>query len=291
VTLPGVPPYTGYPMFRSPNALGEALKEAGFDLLVTANNHSADGRLIGVNGTLDCLDGLDVAHTGTFRNAAERDALYPLMFYRKGMKLAMLNYTYDTNGMPIPEPTVINLIDTVQIAKDLALALSVQPDFIIVVMHWGLEYQTKESPDQRKQAEFLLRNGADIVIGSHPHVVQPIKEIQTTTADGQTVRGLVVYSMGNFISNQNKPETDGGMMFTMQLIKTDGEPRARMINPGFIPVWRYIKGEKTAKPAYFALPDTQAARAIVDAPSAIKMQAYFEKVRKRLANVPEVRYE
>ena len=204
VTLPGVPPYTGYPMFRSPNAVAEALKDAGFDMLVTANNHSADGRLIGVTGTLDVLDSLGMMHTGTFRDQNEKQSLYPLLAYRKGMKIAILNYTYDLNGMPIPPPTAINLIDTVQMREDLAIAASVQPDFTIVVMHWGLEYQTKESPDQRKIADFLLRHGTDIVIGSHPHVVQPIRE--ETAGEHSAV---VVYSMGNFISNQNQPETDG----------------------------------------------------------------------------------
>ena len=290
LTLPGQPPYTGYPMFRSPNAVAEALYDAGFDLLVTANNHSADGRLLGLNGTLNCLDSLALMHTGTFRNANERASLYPLLFYRKGIKIAMLNYTYDLNGMPMPDPGVINLIDTVQIRDDLEAAASVQPDFTIVVMHWGLEYQTKESPDQRKQADFLLRNGADIVIGSHPHVVQPIKLETIVDGTGKTKSGLVVYSMGNFISNQNKPETDGGIMFTMQLVKDDQAPKARVVSTGFIPVWRYIKGEKTAKPSYLAMPDTEYARSHIDAASQVKMDAYLVKVRKRLANVQELRF-
>jgi poly-gamma-glutamate capsule biosynthesis protein CapA/YwtB (metallophosphatase superfamily) len=290
VTLPGIPPYTGYPMFRSPKALAESLKDAGFDMLVTANNHSADGRLVGVTGTLDALDSLGLMHTGTFRNKSERQSLYPLLFYRKGIKIALLNYTYDLNGMPIPPPTAINLIDTLQIGEDLALAASVKPDYTIVVMHWGLEYQTKESPEQRRQANFILRHGADIIIASHPHVVQPIKEETVTLPDGQTKTGLVVYSMGNFISNQNKPETDGGIFFTMKLTKAPNQAKAQLVETGYIPIWRYIKNPTSAKPRYLVIPDTKEARTVVDTASQAKMDGYFEKIRRRLANITEIRY-
>ena len=104
LTLPGKPPYTGYPQFRSPESLANDLLDTGFDLLVTANNHSNDGHLLGVTNTLDVLDRVGLQHTGTFRNAAERTALYPLMVYEGDARIVFLNYTYGTNGIPTPAP-------------------------------------------------------------------------------------------------------------------------------------------------------------------------------------------
>lgn len=254
LTLPGKPPYSGYPMFRSPDALAHALKEAGFDILVTANNHSNDARGPGVKRTLETVRELGFQQTGTFKDARDRSQTYPLMVYKNGFKLALLNYTYDTNGIPTEAPTVVNRIDTALMAADLAEARARKPHYIIAVMHWGVEYQLKENAEQQRLARFLIRNGADMVIGAHPHVVQPIKKERVKMPDGSHKEALVVYSMGNFISNQKQPNTDGGIVFRVDLLKTKGSPEVRIGRSGYLPVWRYIHRPAQGKVTYYALP-------------------------------------
>ncbi len=254
LTLPGKPPYSGYPMFRSPDELADALKDAGFDIMVTANNHSNDSRGMGVTNTLQTLRDKGFMQTGTFKNQRDRDAFYPLMVYKNGFKLAILNYTYGTNGVPTEAPTIVNLLDTAQIRADLKEAVARKPHFIIVITHWGLEYQLKENDEQRSLAKFLIRNGADMIIGSHPHVVQPIKTERVKMPDGTTKEAIVAYSLGNFISNQQQPNTDGGIMFQVDLLKTKGSTEVRIGNSGYIPIWRYIHKSKEGKSTYYALP-------------------------------------
>ena len=258
LTLPGKPPYTGYPMFRSPDALAEALKNAGFDVLVTANNHSNDARGTGVISTVRALDRLKLSHTGTFADARERDTQYPLILSKNGFRLALLNYTYGTNGVPTDSPTIVNLIDKTSIAADLEKAKSLRPHYIIAFMHWGLEYQLNENAEQRDVSAFLARNGADLVIGSHPHVVQPVRQEQTFTPESPDKNVVVVYSLGNYISNQLKPHTDGGIMFEVELLKKEGADKAETGKNGIIPVWRYIHKDSTGKTTYFAVPIARA---------------------------------
>ncbi|MEL7120753.1 MAG: CapA family protein [Bacteroidota bacterium] len=240
VTLPGDPPYKGYPQFRSPDDLALALRYAGFDLLVTANNHSNDARKKGVVNTIQTLHDYGFYHTGTFRNEEERSAFYPLIVYRNNFKLAFLNYTYGTNGIPTSAPTVVNLIDEAQMKSDLAQAKALSPDFIIVMMHWGLEYQLNESSKQRRLTDSLFTWGGDLVIGAHPHVVQPIKKVEYKRAN-QLDSGYVAFSLGNFISGQRKRYTDGGIMYELTLRKDELDQKARVINQNYIPVWRYIE--------------------------------------------------
>lgn len=293
LTLPGKAPYTGYPMFRSPDALAEALKDAGFDIIVTANNHSNDSRGAGLVSTIETLRDLGFQQTGTFKNQRDRDAFYPLMVYKNGFKLALLNYTYGTNGVPTTPPTIVNLIDTVQIARDLAEARARKPHFIIVVMHWGLEYQLTENAEQRSQADFLIRHGADLIIGAHPHVVQPIRTETATLPDGTRKQAIVVYSLGNFISNQKQPGTDGGILFQVSLLHRKGVPYAEVGGCGYIPVWRYIEKKANGKVNFYALPAGKYERnpdAKPDLPLSAQnaMMKFVESVRKRLKGWWEV---
>jgi poly-gamma-glutamate synthesis protein (capsule biosynthesis protein) len=287
LTLPGKPPYNGYPMFRSPDALAEALKDAGFDILVTANNHSNDSRGKGLVSTINTLRSSGFQQTGTFKNAADRSASYPLMVYKNNFKLAFLNYTYGTNGVPTDPPTIVNLIDTAQIAKDLAEARARKPHFIVAVMHWGLEYQLSENEEQRRLAKFLIRNGADMVIGAHPHVVQPIRTEEAVKPNGTVKEAIVVYSLGNFISNQQQPHTDGGILFQVDLLKQKGSPRVTVANPGIIPLWRYVHKPAAGKSTFYALPVARMERNPDLIPDMAgdarnKMRQYAENLRKRL---------
>lgn len=181
VTLPGSWPYTGFivaPIFKSPDALAEALKDAGFDVLTTANNHSNDSQRKGINNTIETLKKLNIYQTGTFKNAEDRALRYPLIVHQNHISLAFLNYScVGTNYIPTLKPTIVNLFDTVKIKNDFIAARNLKADFIIVLIHWGIEHNINESNDQILQAEFLARQGADIIVGMHPHVVQPIRQI------------------------------------------------------------------------------------------------------------------
>lgn len=248
LTMPGEEPYLGYPMFRCPEELATALRLAGFDLMMTANNHSNDSGAPGVINTIEVLEESGFYHTGTFQSREAMDAYYPLIVYKKGFKLALLNYTYSTNGIRTRYPAVVNPIDSAQISEDLRVARDLKPDAIIVMMHWGLEYQLVENKEQQKIAKQLLREGADLIIGAHPHVVQPAR---WETADGRQ-EVLVAYSLGNFISGQVKQHTDGGIMVEVELLKSNG--RTTVEEAAYIPVWRHVERLPSGKKTYRTLP-------------------------------------
>lgn len=264
LTLPGKPPYTGYPTFKSPDELALALRAASFDLLVTANNHSNDGGLIGVQNTIKTLEKNGFYQTGTFIDSAHRAALYPLIVYKGNFKLAFLNYTYGTNGIPNHKPSVVNLIDEKAIKADIEAAKKHKPDAIITIVHWGDEYQLAENERQRALAQKILNWGSTMVIGAHPHVVQPIKNYPVQEANGSTRNGLVVYSMGNFISAQTKTYTDIGLMVEIELEKrsavssqqsaTSGQPLTTISKVEYIPLYRYIYRPAAGKPVYMTVP-------------------------------------
>lgn len=208
----GGKPFKGYPQFSAPDELAIALKEAGVNVLVTANNHSVDRRRKGLERTLRVLDSLDIAHTGTFRDSLHRADEYPLVIKKNGINLALLNYTYGTNGIPVTKPNIVNLIDTTIIRSDLRKAKQANPDAIIVFMHWGDEYQSLPNNTQKQLASFCFEHGATLVIGAHPHVLQPMEWNRDNNQ-------LVVYSLGNFISGQRARYRDGGAMLEVELQK------------------------------------------------------------------------
>lgn len=298
VTLPGKPPYKGYPTFRSPDALAEALKNAGFDMLVTANNHSNDGGLLGVTHTIEVLKNLGFYQTGTFNTKEERETIYPLIVKKNDFTLVFVNYTYGTNGIPDHKPSFVNLIDTVQMRKDMALARSIKPDAIIAIMHWGDEYQLIENKTQRALTEKLFNWGAKLVIGAHPHVVQPIYKKKHQKADGTEEEVYVAYSMGNFISNQKKANTDGGIMVEVELIKDKRTGALSLGETGYVPVWRYIQKDAAGKATFFAVPlspfekDSVNTLKMTEADK-VKMNAFGQKTRKHLNSfgANEIKYQ
>lgn len=253
VTLPGKPPYQGYPQFRSPDELATALYYAGFDLLTTANNHSNDAGKEGLINTIKTLDANGFYHTGTFKNKEERALYYPLLVYKNGFKIAFLNYTYGTNGLKSEPPTLVNEIDEDLIQADMKEAEALNPDLIIVLMHWGKEYQLMESEKHEKLAKNIFNWGADLIVGGHPHVVQPIKEYTIKRPDNSLETVVIPYSLGNFISNQKQKNTDGGLIFEVNFQK-DQTGKVAMKDHHFIPVWRYIYKDEKGKATYHVVP-------------------------------------
>lgn len=231
VTLGGKP-YTGYPAFSAPDEFLYAVRNAGFDVLLTANNHCLDRRKKGLERTLDKMDSLRILHTGTFRNREEREREYPLLVERKGFRIVFLNYTYGTNGIPVSTPNVVNYIDRQQIRRDVLRARMMKPDVIIACMHWGIEYRLQPEKEERELAGYLLGLGVDHVIGAHPHVLQPIELMEDSVTPKKHV---VVYSLGNFISNMSQRYTEGGAMVKLVLRKVNG--RTRLAGCGYTLVW------------------------------------------------------
>jgi len=257
----GGKPYKGYPQFSLPDAFAAALKEAGFAVFLTANNHAVDCYSQGINRTIDVLDSLGVYHTGTFKNDSERKQNYPLIVEKKGIRMAFLNYTYDTNGIDPEAPCIVNGIDTALIKKDITKALRTNPDIVIAVMHWGQEYRLNPSKSQEQLARFLINQGVDLIIGSHPHVVEPSQMVTDPILKSTC---LVVYSLGNFVSGMSAPNTDGGQMISVTLEKAAGRTRIKACGDLLV----YVQQKKVNDKIDFTLiPVSKACRPAHDAES------------------------
>jgi poly-gamma-glutamate synthesis protein (capsule biosynthesis protein) len=210
----GGPPYKGYPNFSAPDELVETLVASGVDVLVTANNHCLDRGKKGLQRTIAVLDTMHIPHTGTFVDSAQRANTYPLLIEEKSFRISLLNYTYGTNGIPVSKPNIVNYIDTTLIAADINKAKEQHPDFIVAFFHWGDEYQRLPNKSQEDLARFCFTRGVKLVIGAHPHVLQPMEWRKDTDQ-------LVVYSLGNFVSGQSSRYRNGGGMLHVELQKND----------------------------------------------------------------------
>ena len=229
--------YSGYPCFCSPAEVADAMVDMGVDVALLANNHCLDRGAAGVRATADILDSCGIVRMGVFRDSVDY-AAGSVRYMRAGdVRLAMVNYTYGTNGIPVPKGVVVNPLDTLFIGRELAQIERDKVDCVVAFVHWGNEYERKPNSDQRRVAEFMKRNGVDIIIGSHPHVVQPYE----IDAEGK----IVVYSLGNFVSNQSKRYTDGGLIVTIDIEEDSaGELKYYL---GYTPVW-------VSRPKYTLLP-------------------------------------
>jgi poly-gamma-glutamate synthesis protein (capsule biosynthesis protein) len=280
LTLAG-PPFKGYPQFSAPDALAFALKDAGMDVLVTANNHSVDRGRKGVDRTIQLLDSAGILHTGTFRDTVDRMNDYPMALEKNGVKLTLLNYTYGTNGIPVTKPNVVNLIDTAVIRKDMDKAKEANPDFIIVFTHWGLEYQSQPSKEQKLLTEFCFQLGAHVVMGSHPHVIQPMEWRKEKNQ-------LVVYSLGNFVSGQRDRYKNGGAMVRMDISKItkDSVCISTIDSAGYILEWVYRTADVNKD--YYILPvpsfENDSTEFIKDEISRVSFKTFVEDSRKVMKN-------
>ena len=217
----GGAPYSGYPAFSAPDSYARQLSDSGFDLFLTANNHCLDRRDKGLKRTVATLDSLGIPHIGTYANAEARRQQMPFITTIKGVKFAMLDYTYGTNGITIQGDVVVDLIDRDLIARDIRDARARGAQVLCVNLHWGIEYQLQPVESQRSLADFLIDQGVDLIIGGHPHVVEPM-EIRHSDKYNKDV--LLVYSLGNFISNQRDIDSRGGAMVKVSVTMVAGKP-------------------------------------------------------------------
>lgn len=253
--------FSGYPLFNSPDDFITAIKAAGFDLLSTANNHALDRGEPGVIRTIEQLKLNNLYYNGTFLSEKDRDSIR--IFNIKGIKIAFLAYTYGTNGNWIPKGKdyLINLIDTLKIRNDIKIARGKGVDIVIVHLHFGDEYQRTPNKYQKDIVKKIIEDGADIIIGGHTHVLQPVEFFKTKKSKIDS--GFVIYSMGNFISNQRWRYSDGGAILTFSFRKYIYSDSVYLNNVKFLPIWVF-KGNTVSGRQYIILP----------AESAIKDSAY-----------------
>lgn len=237
--------YTGYPFFNSPDDYAFSLKQVGFNLLSLANNHSLDRGAYGVLRTIQVVADAGINSMGTANSANGRDSLR--IYTHKGIKTGFICYSYGTNGNPVPKGKeyLINVIDTSAILADIQ---RYRPacELLVVFLHFGVEYEKVPNEGQKQIAQLCAKNGVDVLIGSHPHVLQPIEVLQATgNATGQM---LCAYSLGNFISNQQWRYSDAGAVLHCGFEKDTVAGTWVMLPTTVTPTWvfkGYINGKKT----------------------------------------------
>jgi poly-gamma-glutamate capsule biosynthesis protein CapA/YwtB (metallophosphatase superfamily) len=236
--------YSNYPRFNTPEQLATNLKDFGIDVVSTANNHCMDTGYAGITSTLKYLDEAGISHMGTYSSEEAQNTI--LIKEVKGVKIAFLAFTYGTNGIAIPKDKLysVNLIDKDFISKQLSLAKEQSPDLICVSMHWGIEYQTKQNSEQEDLANFLLNNGVDVILGSHPHVLQPMEKKTVTLEDGTTKNCFVIYSLGNFMSGQSKANTRNSVILNMKFTQNGKTGKTSIDSVSYVPIYMYKDSSK-----------------------------------------------
>ena len=228
--------YASYPCFNTPDSFLDAVKDAGFNLLTTANNHSMDTGRNGVIRTLDMLDAYGIEHFGTYRSQEERDSI----FYKNvnGIRFAFLSYTYGTNGIPVPEEYLVSLMDDDQMVLDIQEARK-HADVVVVMPHMGNEYESYPRDIFVKWADMMFAAGADIVLASHPHVLQKMEYRKVDHGDGEH-DGFIIYSLGNFISSQTDPPRNASIILHLTVEQIGKEP-ANVKEVSFVPIWTQFR--------------------------------------------------
>ncbi len=230
--------YSNYPVFNSPDSLATALKDIGVDVISLAGNHALDYGYSGICRTIDVLDNVGISHLGTYKSAEDQDKI--LIKDVKGVKIAFINYTYGTNGIPVPsdKPYCLNLIDKDLISKQIKQAKEQNVDMIVACMHWGTEYKTSANDEQKELADFLFKSGVDIILGNHPHVLEPMEKKTITLDDGSTKDVFVVYALGNFTADQRADITRDSAILNLDITK-DSDGKILINKVSYVPIYMY----------------------------------------------------
>ena len=224
----GGAPYSGYPMFCAHDNYVSTLTDTGFDLVLLANNHILDRRDRGVRRTVSTLESKGIPWIGAYRDREQRDSIMPLIRDVNGFKIAFLNYTYGTNGITKTTPIEIDYINRRLMADDVRKAREKGAELIAACVHWGDEYHLLPNRAQKSLAAYLDSLGVEMIIGSHPHVIQPMM-LQQSAHTGHPC--LTVYSLGNFISAMRTADTRGGAMVRVTLGRdADGKAEVKSAN-------------------------------------------------------------
>lgn len=262
--------YSSFPKFNSPDELADAIKNSGVDIVSTINNHTYDRGSDGVYRTLDVLNSKDIEHVGTQKNDEYENFLIKNV---DGVKLGITAYSYGQvygsttalNGLNIDYNDLNNLnifnssyVDIAfnEIKDTLDVMNNKESDLQVVILHWGDEYTRQPNEFQKELAKKLCDYGVDIIIGSHPHMVQPIEMIKSDENDNET---LVIYSLGNFLSNQrneilNKKYTEDGVIVNIGINKNLNTGETKISNVEYIPTWVNKYNNKNGKLTYEIIP-------------------------------------
>lgn len=230
--------YSNYPTFNTPDSLATALKDIGVDVVSLAGNHALDYGYNGLCRTIDVFDNIGISHLGTYKTAEEQEKL--LIKNVKGVKIAFLNYTYGTNGIPLPngKEFCVNLIDKDLIKKQIEQAKEQKVDMIVACMHWGTEYRTTANSEQEKLANFLFKNGVDVILGNHPHVLEPMEKKTINLEDGSTKDVFVIYALGNFTADQRDEITRDSAILNLTITK-NSVGKISIDKVDYVPIYMY----------------------------------------------------
>lgn len=247
--------YSGYPYFNAPDDFIYALKDAGFNLLITSNNHSLDQGWEGVERTIEVINEYQIHRTGTFLSEQDRDSIR--IFQINSIKIAILAYSENTNGLPVPKGKefVIKLIDEELIQRDIRKAREKETDIVLIHLHYGPEYNREPSEYQKEIVKKIISFGADIIIGGHPHVVQPVDFFKTNNTKLDS--GFVAYSLGNFISNQRWRYSDAGVILNVEISKNILSDSIYISEVNYLPTWVF-RGQTDIGREYIILPSQNA---------------------------------
>jgi poly-gamma-glutamate synthesis protein (capsule biosynthesis protein) len=228
--------FEGYPVFNTPDELASAIADLEIDIVTLANNHILDMGYGAAGRTADVLDRAGLFCTGL---SAEEDPDEPLIVEYAGLRWAFVNFSYGSNNTASPAPgdPRLNVISEKTVVSALERALSYEPDVTVAYLHWGLEYQYSPARSQRNIAALCVENGADIVVGSHPHVLQPIE-----ITSGDKGYAAVAYSLGNFVSFQRTAPCERSVVLAVEVEKNEGE-RARISRVLVAPTWVSARDE------------------------------------------------
>ncbi len=275
--------YSGYPAFNTPDDFIRAIQAAGFTMLMTSNNHAFDRGANGVLRTISVIKNSGLDYDGTFTSERDRDSIR--IFNLKGIKVAFLAYTYgvNMNNVPKAKSYLINLIDTTLIKRDIDAARNDGDEVVLVYYHFGTQYRRMPDEFQKQIVDKTIQYGADIIIGSHPHVIEPVNFFKTNHAKLDS--GFVAYSLGNFVSNQRWRYADGGMVLKIFLTKNFKTDSIFISKVAYLPTWVF-KGIVNGKNEFIILPAQEASKQ--DYPSFLtsndrqKMEQAFEDTKEMM---------
>jgi poly-gamma-glutamate synthesis protein (capsule biosynthesis protein) len=277
----GVRPYTGYPCFSAPESLAAEASKNGIGLFLTANNHICDKGRKGLDSTMAIYGRNGWKYTGIYPDSSSERINNPEIIDIKGIKVAFINFTFGTNGNRIPDGYVVNVADTASIAAALKRAAEDSADMIVALPHWGTEYSTSPCKVQTALEKFLYSHGVDIIIGSHPHVVEPVS-VSRDSLTG-SIKHITFFSLGNFISNMSAKYTRIGALAIVKVVKWDNGGGIEILQPEVHYLWcckagKLEKGYTVAPISYLL----ENCKSILPEEEYFKIESEWEQLGKEL---------
>ena len=279
--------YSNYPKFNTPDELAYCMKDIGVDVITTAGNHCLDMGYEGLERTIDTLDSADISHLGTYKSQEERDKVF--IKYIKGVKIAIIDYTYGINGttsVPTDKQYCVNIINKDQISSDLEKAKETSPDVILACMHWGTEYSTTANDEQKDLTDFLFQNGVDVILGNHPHCLEPMEKRTVTLADGTKKDGFVIYALGNFTADQKEEITKNSIILNLEMTKhTNG--KLTIDHAKYVPI--HMDKDEKAQSKKFKILDLERTIQPYEATTDLSLgKEKYEYLKKQIENITSI---